>query len=100
MPAEPHIEICYCRLCNWGLRASWMAQEILTTFAEEIGSVTLTPDQSGGRYDIYLNEEMIWSRRSKGRFPDIKELKQLIRDRIAPERSLGHSDNKTGEASD
>jgi predicted Rdx family selenoprotein len=38
------IEITYCRLCGWGLRAGWMAQELLTTFAEELGSVTLTPD--------------------------------------------------------
>ena len=27
-----------------------------------------------------------------GRFPESKELKQLIRDRIAPEKNLGHSD--------
>ena len=43
MPVSPMIEITYCRLCGWGLRAGWMAQELLTTFAEEIGSVTLTP---------------------------------------------------------
>jgi selenoprotein W-related protein len=27
-------------------------------------------------------------------FPDIKELKQLVRDRIAPQKELGHSDHK------
>ena len=43
MPVSPTIEITYCRLCGWGLRAGWMAQELLTTFAEELGSVTLTP---------------------------------------------------------
>ena len=43
MPAEPMVEIMYCRLCGWGLRAGWMAQELLATFAEEIGSVVLTP---------------------------------------------------------
>src|SRR5258708_5497009 len=48
MPAAPLIEITYCRLCGWGLRAGWMAQELLTTFAEEVGSVVLTPDASGG----------------------------------------------------
>jgi len=37
MPAEPMVEIIYCRLCGWGLRAGWMAQELLATFAEEIG---------------------------------------------------------------
>ena len=99
MPTKPHVEIFHCRLCGWGLRASWMAQEILTTFAEEIGSVTLTPDRSGGRYDIHLDDELIWSRKGEGRFPDIRELKQLIRNRIAPERSLGHSDRKDDQTS-
>jgi predicted Rdx family selenoprotein len=27
MPVSPMIEITYCRLCGWGLRAGWMAQE-------------------------------------------------------------------------
>ena len=35
MPISPIIEITYCRLCGWGLRAGWMAQELLSTFAEE-----------------------------------------------------------------
>jgi selenoprotein W-related protein len=92
MPAEPIVEIIYCRLCGWGLRAGWMAQELLTTFAEEIGSVVLTPDASGGRFEIHVRGEVIWSRKEQGRFPELKEIKQLVRDRIAPTRSLGHSD--------
>jgi selenoprotein W-related protein len=92
MPAEPMIEIMYCRLCGWGLRAGWMAQELLATFAEEIGSVVLTPDPSGGRFEIYVEDQHIWSRKEHGRFPEMKEIKQLVRDRIAPGRSLGHSD--------
>ena len=92
MPRSATIEITYCRLCGWGLRAGWMAQELLTTFAEEVGSVTLTPDASGGLFEVRVGGELIWSRKEKGRFPDIKELKQLVRDRIAPGRSLGHSD--------
>jgi selenoprotein W-related protein len=39
-----------------------------------------------------VDGELVWSRDAQGRFPDIKELKQLVRDRIAPGRSLGHSD--------
>jgi selenoprotein W-related protein len=92
MPAEPMIEIMYCRLCGWGLRAGWMAQELLATFAEEIGSVVLTPDASGGRFEIYVDSHRIWSRKEDGRFPEMKEIKQLVRDRIAPGHSLGHSD--------
>jgi selenoprotein W-related protein len=92
MPKGPAIEITYCRLCGWGLRAGWMAQELLTTFAEELGSVTLTPDVTGGVFEIRLEGELIWSRTDKGRFPDIKEVKRLVRDHVAPGRSLGHVD--------
>lgn len=92
MATSPLIEITYCRLCGWGLRAGWMAQELLTTFAEEIGSVILTPDATGGVFEVRVDGEIVWSRKEQGRFPDIKELKQLVRDRIAPSRSLGHSD--------
>ncbi len=92
MPAKPMIEITYCRLCGWGLRAGWMAQELLNTFAEELGSVTLTPDTSGGVFELRVENAVIWSRKEKGRFPELKEIKQLVRDRIAPARSLGHSD--------
>jgi len=36
---------------------------------------------------------MIWSRASDGRFPEPKALKPRIRDRIAPGRALGRSDD-------
>ena len=91
MARSPLIEITYCRLCGWGLRAGWMAQELLTTFAEEIGSVALTPDATGGVFEVRVDGEIAWSRKDQGRFPDIKELKQLVRDRISPDRPLGHS---------
>ena len=61
-------------------------------FAEELGSVMLTQDVTGGVFDIRLDGEMIWSRKDKGRFPDIKEIKRMVRDRLAPGRSLGHTD--------
>ncbi len=91
MPISPVIEITYCRLCGWGLRAGWMAQELLTTFAEELGSVTLTPDRTGGVFEVRVDDEVIWSRKERGRFPEMKEIKQLVRDRVAPGRSLGHT---------
>jgi len=94
MLKTPNVDITYCRLCNWGLRASWMVQELLSTFAEEIGSVTLTPDASGGVFEVRIDGELVWSRKETGRFPEIGELKRLTRDRVAPGRSLGHVDKK------
>jgi selenoprotein W-related protein len=87
------IEILYCTQCRWLLRAAWMAQELLTTFDQEIAELTLKPG-TGGVFEIRANGELVWSRRDQGRFPEITELKQLVRDRIAPERNLGHSDRK------
>ena len=90
----PHIAITYCRLCNWMLRAAWIRQEILSTFAEEAGSVTLIPDDTGGLFEIRVDDDLVWSRSEQGRFPEITELKQIVRDRIAPTHDLGHADRK------
>jgi len=87
------VEIHYCRQCRWLLRAAWMAQELLTTFEAELGEVALRPG-TGGVFEIRVNDQLLWSRADAGRFPDIKELKQLVRDQIAPEKDLGHSDKK------
>jgi len=68
-----------------------MAQELLTTFQNEIGEVALQPG-TGGIFEVRVDGASVWSRAAQGRFPEMKELKQLVRDRIAPERDLGHSD--------
>ncbi|HKD09676.1 MAG TPA: SelT/SelW/SelH family protein [Bryobacteraceae bacterium] len=91
MVKTPRIEIEYCTQCHWLLRAAWMAQELLTTFSSDIGELALVPGV-GGVFEIRIDQDGLWSRAEKGRFPEIKELKQLIRDRIAPGRDLGHSD--------
>ena len=87
----PRLEIEYCTQCRWMLRAAWMAQELLTTFEAELGEVALIPG-AGGILEVRLDGETIFSRREQGRFPESKELKQSIRDRLAPGRPLGHSD--------
>jgi len=70
-----------------------MAQELLTTFQDEIGELVLIPG-TGGVFDVRIGDEVIWSRAEQGRFPDIKELKQLVRDLIAPAKDLGHSEDR------
>ena len=90
---KPRVDIEYCTQCRWLLRAGWTAQELLTTFQEELGGVTLIPG-TGGVFEVRIDDELIWSRKVEGRFPEMKELKQRVRDRIAPDRDLGHSDHK------
>lgn len=90
---KPRIEIEYCSQCRFVLRATWMAQELLFTFGDELGEVALIPG-SGGIFEVRLDGEAIWNKKQQGRFPEPKEVKQLIRDRIAPDKDLGHSDRK------
>jgi selenoprotein W-related protein len=88
---RPRLEIEYCTQCRWLLRAAWLAQELLTTFEQDLGEVALVPG-TGGVLEVRLDGEVIFSRAREGRFPESKELKQSVRDRIAPDKSLGHSD--------
>ena len=85
------VEIEYCTQCRWLLRAAWLAQELLTTFDSDLNAVSLMPG-TGGVFEVRLNGATLFSRKTAGRFPESKELKQLIRDVIAPERDLGHSE--------
>ena len=91
MSSKSRVEIEYCTQCRWMLRAAWVAQELLNTFQTEIGEVALIPS-SGGIFEVRANGNMIWSLKGEGRFPKPKELKQRVRDEVAPGRSLGHAD--------
>lgn len=85
------VEIEYCTGCRWLLRAGWLAQELLTTFQEELQEVAIRPGK-GGIFQVRLNDEILADRARDGGFPDLPVLKQAIRDRVAPDRDLGHSD--------
>jgi selenoprotein W-related protein len=89
---KPTITIEYCPKCNWLMRAAYMAQELLTTFNDDVYGITLQPSETSGKYSIRINEVVIFDRKDQGRFPEIKELKQLVRDVVCPDKSLGHSD--------
>lgn len=78
------------------LRAAYFAQEILTTFTEDVHGVMLQPSEVNGRFVVRIDGNEIFDRKQSGRFPETKELKQLIRDVINPEKDLGHSDKKNG----
>jgi selT/selW/selH-like putative selenoprotein len=70
--------------CLEPVRAGSMdGQELPTTFEKEVGDVALIPG-TDAVFEVMLNRDVIFSRKQQGRFPESKELKQLIRDRIAP----------------
>lgn len=109
--ADVNISIEYCSACRWMLRSSWIASELLTTFANEskLSSVTLIsqspPLCEGGIFRVYAStttegmeskdgKVLLWDRKVEGKFPEAKEVKQLVRDCVNPNKDLGHSDNK------
>jgi selenoprotein W-related protein len=68
-----------------------VAQELLSTFENDLAEVALVPD-AAGVFDVRLRDEVIFSRAAEGGFPDAAELKRRLRDRIDPSRLLGHID--------
>ena len=86
------LEIEYCTGCRWMMRASWTAQELLTTFEGHFERVSLLPSATAGTFQVRLNGEVIHDRKTDGGFIELKELKQRLRDRLDPGQDLGHSD--------
>ena len=70
-----------------------MAQEVLSTFEDEVDELSLLP-RTGGIFEIIVNGQLIWSRKEMGGFPEIAELKKLVIDIVAPDRNLGCIDRK------
>ncbi|PWZ01795.1 hypothetical protein BCV70DRAFT_149353, partial [Testicularia cyperi] len=106
----------YCQRCKFGLRANWIQQELLSTFAltlvdEEsdtttgLASILMIPrvdSGSSGIFRVWFSSgttrsrplQLVWDRKSRGGFPEMKQLKQLVRDHVQPTKDLGHSDRK------
>ena len=90
---KPLIEIEYCTKCRWLLRASWIAQELLSTFSDDIRGVSLIPGNETGIFEIRCDRNIIWERGKKKGLPEIKELKRKVRDVVVPDKDLGHIEN-------
>jgi selenoprotein W-related protein len=87
--AAPRVTITYCTKCKFMLRAAWMAQELLTTFGDELGEVAIIPG-SGGLFEVTLDGEVIATNREGAPMPDPPAVKRAVRDRVAPDRKIGH----------
>ncbi|KEI41036.1 uncharacterized protein L969DRAFT_86289 [Mixia osmundae IAM 14324] len=105
----PRIVIEYCDRCKSQHRATWTQTELLSTFSSSsttgtLAAVTIIPrsaSDTAGRWRVWLytqngqreeDVKLVWDRKTEGGFGEMKELKQRVRDLIAPGKSLGHSD--------
>lgn len=106
----PKVAIRFCVQCKWNLRAAYYAQELLQTFSNTIGEISLIP-VTGGTFTIHLytqsqsgdtseaqlagnsvTEHLVWDRKRDTGFPETKELKGRVRALIDPEKDMGHID--------
>ncbi|MGH7885794.1 MAG: SelT/SelW/SelH family protein [Thermodesulfobacteriota bacterium] len=85
------VEIEFCIKCNWLLRSAWIAQELISTFGNNLKGVVLIPGKDG-IFEIRVDNTVLWSLKEMEKFPDIKELKRCVRDFILPGMNLGHLD--------
>ncbi|MCZ7457133.1 SelT/SelW/SelH family protein [Streptomyces sp. WMMC940] len=91
--AGHRLQIEYCTQCRWLPRAAWLAQELLGTFDRtELVEVALRPG-IGGVFVVRVDGEVVWDRREQG-FPEPTAVKRAVRDRVAPGRTLGHSERQ------
>ena len=93
--AKAKVRIVFCEGCKWALRSGWYAQELFSTFHGKLAAIELVVGESG-QFQVWANDQCLWDRKEQGGFPEIAELKRLLRDSIAPEASLGHCDLEAG----
>ncbi|KAK8869523.1 hypothetical protein IAR55_000089 [Kwoniella newhampshirensis] len=99
---KPSVVIEFCDRCRWAPRATWIQTELFLTFPTPIlKSITLIPlnaPETGGRFRVWLDlgdgrgDQLTWDRKTEGGFPELKVLKQRIRNLVQPDMGLGHSD--------
>ncbi|ORX33866.1 Rdx family-domain-containing protein [Kockovaella imperatae] len=104
---HPSILIEYCDRCRWAPRATWTQTELFLTFpTPTLKSITLQPltaPDTAGRFRVWLytndGVQILWDRKREGGFPELKVLKQRVRDVLQPGLHLGHSD-KSGKTAE
>ena len=72
-----HIKIEYCVVWNYYSRAVGLAEEI----EKDFGVKAELQKSSGGRFEVYLNDAIVFSKMELMRFPETGETGALIRKR-------------------
>ena len=94
MAGKPTVSIEYCTVCNFRGRAVWLAQELLAAVEGELAGITLVPGR-GGVFDLRLDGELVFSQKEAGRFPEPRELKELLWKKLGLDAGRRHAAGST-----
>ena len=59
-----------------------MTEQLLGEYPENIQAITIMPSD-GGRFEVSLDGELVFSKLAKKHHPDIKEIRESIKSRLA-----------------
>ena len=62
-------------------RATWTAAEILSDYQHDVDAFELQMGD-GGDFEFTIDDQLIYSKRDTGEYPDIKVLKQAVVDAL------------------
>lgn len=72
------IEIQYCTSWNYLPKAASLADEILSTFKQDISRLVLVPSD-GGRFEVSFDGDLVFSKLAEKRFPENAEIMGQIK---------------------
>jgi selenoprotein W-related protein len=82
------LEIEFCVPCDFRPQALGLASDVVDQWADRLGEIRLVPS-SGGRFEVTLDGELIFSKASLDRHAEPGEVSRLINERIgAPTPAL------------
>lgn len=76
------ITIKYCKPCGFARQAEILAEEIRGQYAGKIDSVEVLPTDDIGSFEVSVEGELIFSKKSAGRFPNPGEIDQELLKRM------------------
>lgn len=70
-----NVTIKFCRMCGGETQAQQVADEI----EKHMGIKSVLEDVGRGRFEIFVNDKEVWSKREHGRFPHSAEMVRLFK---------------------
>ena len=80
MPAIINIE--YCIIWHFTEKAASLAAELLALYEKKIASVTIVPSTVMGDFEVKLDNQLVYSKRTNGRLPNPGEVEELLAARL------------------